>query len=193
MKKTVTLLAAILMLAGTAQATMLTDVVQFDNFSITSSSPQNDFYYGGGAVNRLGKKGDFVRWNHEITLPDTVKAIIRATLVISLKDNEKDIFAKEWATATINNKEWKIGEVDTGKYFYEFDINNLTDYSLTVFLKSNGGDFFIEKSKLTVEYEPVAVSGATPSTAVPEPSTAMLLGSSLLGLGGFFGWKRRKG
>ena len=71
-----------------------------------------------------------------------------------------------------------MGEVDTGIYEYSVDVDFLLDGRFMVTLVSLLGDFYIDKSVLSIEYLPD--SG---HASVPDASIMFLLGPSLIVLG----------
>lgn len=72
-------------------------------------------------------------------------------------------------------RNWDIGQVDDGTSPHDVNVNFLADAVLNMRIASGGGDFYIDKSELTINYNPVSV---------PEPSTMLLLGPGLVGLAG---------
>ena len=82
---------------------------------------------------------------------------------------------------------WGFGEVDTNDYTYDINASYLGDGSFNVVLSSLWGDFYIDKSVLEIEYNPVGSSAN--SAPVPEPATMLLLGSGLIGVS-FVGRKK---
>ena len=79
---------------------------------------------------------------------------------------------------------------------YGFSLQGLTtlnDYGgLQVAIFSLYGDFYFDKSVLTATgNSPTAPTGNSPTAPVPEPSTLMLLGSGLSGLGVWQVYRRK--
>jgi hypothetical protein len=96
-----------------------------------------------------------------------------ALLSIRVKDDELDIFAKEYADLKIDGTTyWNKYEVNS--WIYTWGVSALLqDHLLSVSMYRDLGDFKVDW---------VSVNGGY--TAVPEPSTMLLLGFGLLGLAG---------
>jgi hypothetical protein len=176
----------VLGMAGAASAVTLTDVTLF---TATGTTQAEDYVsHGWGDVNFLSPPTedplhyDYVAWEHKFTFSPPAYQIISGTLKLYLR-NEPDEFAwvyrmpeqPQYAFAWMENAHWNIGQVDDGTYPHDVNVNFLADGVLNMRIASGGGDFYIDKSELTINYNPVSV---------PEPSTMLLLGPVLVGLAG---------
>jgi hypothetical protein len=182
MKRIIFTLIATIMLSGFAYATpiTLTDITEFS--ANGTDSPEDLVDYGWGDVNRLDGLSDYVSWKHQFTFQPPAREIVRGTLKIYLADDAQDCWLLPWefAFGYAEDGTWDLGEVDTGSYKYGIDVSFLEDGEFDVTVASLWGDFIILKSELEIRYEPV-----------PEPSTLLLLGGGLLGLG-YLGSRRRR-
>jgi len=148
----------------------LTDVT---TFTATGTNSAEDFVASGwGDVNKIEGFGDFVTWNHQYTFNPPVMDILSADLVLTLRDDQADD-DYEFALLFREGSWLAAGEVDSQNYQFDADISSITDGIYSVALMGWGGDFYIDRSQLTITYN---------SANVPEPTLISLLGCGLLGL-----------
>lgn len=149
----------------------LTDVTTFSAIGTNEASDLVD--YGYGTVSKLDGFGDFITWEHQYIFNPPVQDILSADLTLSLRD-DNDCFL-EYALLLREGSWAAAGEVDNANYQFNANVNSVADGSYRVSLASLGGDFYIDRSKLTITYNSAA--------SVPEPSVISLLGISIFGIG----------
>ena len=182
---------AFMFFAGFAPAApiTLTDITKFTaggTFDKYDDESDDLNSYGGAEVNYLEGSFDYVSWTHHYVFEPALKEVIDGSLTLSLRDDsEYDSF--EFAFGWAEDGTWGFGEVDTNNYTYDINTSYLGDGSFSVVLSSLWGDFYIDKSVLKIEYNPVGSSAN--SAPVPEPATMLLLGSGLIGVS-FVGRKK---
>lgn len=179
MKKLAIAIFSLTLIVGFCGAVSATPITFTDttNFYSNSTGPDGDDLeaWGGQSANELEYFGDYVVWSHNFGFDPPATDILSGSLTLSLSDDKYDPwFAPfEFGFVLAEDGTWGAGEVDTGDYNFNINTSYLLNGEFTVGLMSLGGDFFIDKSDLTITYE---------TAPVPEPATLLLLGTGLLGV-----------
>ncbi len=175
-------IASVFGVNGMANASSITftDTVVFTS---TGTDSSEDYVgHGTGDVDYLegpyiGSNGktqyDYVGWTHHFDdqLGATYASIDSAVLSVTIFDNELDTSPEmlEIALGWSDSGEWVLGEVDSGAYAFNLNVDYLADGEATFYLVSLYGDFYVKTSDLTITY-----------SAVPEPSSVLLMGIGLV-------------
>jgi hypothetical protein len=161
MKRFLLSLVLLVCIATVAKADIYTDIYNPADTLVTTSS------------------GTWINHIMDITdngFPHPLEYVTSATLTVWLYDDYYDpsyptSALYEYATVIYDGTEWNLGEVGNDDYGHSITASLLSDGLLNITVKSTGGDFYFDQSKLCVN---------TCYSAVPVPG-AFLLG--MLGLG----------
>jgi len=123
---------------------------------------------------------DYVAWTHHFDFSPPADYIISGNLSLSIRD-DSDIYTAEFALGMAEDGTWGVGEVDTNTYDFDISTAFLADGEFSLVVASLLGDFYIDRSDLTITYMSLGEG-----VAVPEPKSLALLGLGLL-LMGFVG------
>jgi hypothetical protein len=172
-------IAATLVLGAYASGAAATLVVDTTYFTATGTNQPGDYDdHGWGDVNRLDGTLDFVSWTHHFVFDPAFETIDSGVLALSLRDDGGWFDGIELGFGITESGQWDFGLVTTANYAYDIEVSSLADGSFSVLLASLFGDFYIDKSVLTIAYTPF--TGAV--TRVSEPGVVTLLGLGLIGL-----------
>lgn len=180
MKKFLLILVSFLVVfivGGVAGADQLIlDTINFEDITLESDK----LVASRGEIAFLEGRGDYVQWTHYFDFPSDIE-VTSGMLTLLLSDDGSDCF--EFALGWAEGGSWWIQEVDDAAYEYAVSTSALGDGEFTIFLASVWGDFYIDQSVLSIEYDPITSIGPRGDVSpVPEPATMMLFGAGLVGM-----------
>lgn len=177
-KKFIVMCAALSLVIGLASSShaspiTFTDITWFND---TGTVPSVDLVsHGYGSVDKLEGVFDYVSWTHHFEFDPPAQEVLNGTLTVWLTDDADPCWQPfEFALGWAEDWSWDFGEAATDTYSYSVTASYLEDGAFTVTLASVLGDFYIDRSELSITYTPV-----------PLPSAILFLASGLAGLFGF--------
>lgn len=173
-------LTSFLLVVMAATSSLFADIITLNDvttFTATGTNAPEDYVdHGWGDVNFLNGAFDYVIWTHQFEFVPPAEEILTADLTLDIYDDGG--WFDSWETALIIPEGWTGSdlELDVNSDSYDFNVNlqSLEDGFFSVGVASLWGDFYIDRSELSITYT---------AASVPEPATLSLLGFGLLALG----------